>query len=183
MAPGRCCSTRSRMSTPTTWAPRTASTTWPTCTPRRERTASPCRSTTTTRDETATGRRAASPPGTTTTCTRSTATRRPPARPGLGLSRRWRRHGRLQRQPQHTGVRGRVRRRLLRPVGRKGLRRLAQHRQRGLRAAVLSDQRGQRHQDPEHLHDVRRDLVGAGCPPPSSTPPTTTAPPSPRAAS
>ena len=84
---------------------------------------------------------------------------------GLGLLRPGRSQGGRQRQPGHAGIRGRVRRRILRPVGWRplagpGLQLRAGLRRARVRAAVLPDQRGQRDQAAERVHDVRRDVLG-----------------------
>ena len=83
----------------------------------------------------------------------------------LGLLRPRRQDRRLDRVPEHARPDGRVRRRLVRPVGRQAVRRRrlpvpGGARERRLRARLLPDRAGQRDQDPEHLHDVRRDELG-----------------------
>ena len=98
----------------------------------------------------------------------------------LGLLRTWRRQGWRERQPEHARLRGRVRRRLLRRVGWRavagsGVRLRARLRRPGVRADVLPHQRGQRHQAPERVHDVRRHVLGLAARVRSSTPRTTTA--------
>ena len=85
---------------------------------------------------------------------------RPVGRPGLGPGRR-RRHGRRDRIAEHAGLRRRVRRRLVRFLGRD--RHVPVHvaaRGARVRARVLRDQHRQPAHDPELLHDRRRHIVG-----------------------